>query len=98
MRTTLPPPDRRFRVQWKPNLIPPERRLVLTRVYWNRGTPGDGKGYSAKVSLSLCWSWRRPYVGLHVQRERYGWIAWLCLLPCVPLRVHLLRSYGGSLF
>jgi|SRR5947209_147364 len=97
MIQTLPRPDRRFAVQWRPNLIPPERRLVLTRIYWNRGTPGDGKGYSAKFTVSLCWQWRDLWVGLSLKPERAGWIAWLCLLPCLPIRFHLLRSYGGSL-
>ena len=92
----LPRPDRRFAIQKRPNLIPPERRLVLTRIYWNRGTPGDGKGYSTKVSLSLCFQWKMLWIGLSVEPELWGCIVHLCLLPCLPIRIHWKRSYGGS--
>jgi hypothetical protein len=92
---SLPKPDRRFGVQWRPNLIRREKRLVLTRIYWNRGTPGDGVGYSTKVSLSLCWAWYDLWVGLFIHRELHGAILYLCLLPCVPIRIHWQRAYGG---
>jgi hypothetical protein len=94
----LPRPHRKWQVQWKPNYIPPEKRLVLTRVYWNRGTPGDGRGCSYKVSVSLCWNWKYLWTGVLVKPESYGRIVWFCLLPCLPLRVHFMRSYGGSFF
>ena len=93
---TLPRPDRRFAVQCRPNWIGPEKRLVLTRLYWNRGTPGDGKGYSVKLSLSLCFAWYDLWVGAFLKTKgRDGFILFLCLLPCLPLRVHYQRSYGG---
>ncbi len=98
MKLTLPPPNRKFRLQWRPNFIGPERRLCLTRVYWNRGTPGDGKGYSTKISVSLCWRWRLFFVGAFFppQTSLDDTMLWLCLLPCLPIRIHLLRSWGGS--
>jgi hypothetical protein len=94
----VPRPGRRFALQWRPNWIRPERRLVLFRLYWERGTCGDGKGYSAKLSLSLCLSWRSLFVGLSLRPEWRGFLAWLCVVPCLPLRLHLVRSYGGRLF
>lgn len=93
----VPRHDRRFAIQWRPNLIRKERRLVLTRVYWNWGTPGDGKGVSCKVSVSLCWKWQDLWIGLCLKPELWGFIAYLCLLPCLPIRVHLKRAYGGRL-
>lgn len=96
MQATLPKPGRRFAMQWKPNLIKSERRLVLTRIYWNRGTPGDGKGYSTKFTVSLCFAWYDIWIGLFIKRELWGCIAYLCLLPCLPIRFHWKRSYGGS--
>lgn len=95
MQNTLPKPDRRFGIQWRPNFVRSERRLVLTRICWNRGTPGDGKGYSVKLTVSLCWAWYDLWVGLFVKRETFGFILFLCLLPCLPIRIHYQRSYGG---
>lgn len=88
---------RRFAIQWRPNFIRPERRLVLTRIYWNRRTPGIN-GYSACVSISLCWRWRSLYFGALIKPELWGFVVWFCVIPCFPIRIHLKRSYGGSYF
>lgn len=86
---------RRFAAQWRPNYIKEERRLVLTRLYWNRGNVGDGKGHSNKLSVSFCWSWRNWYVGLRVTPELWGYILWFNFL-CFSIRIHKKRSWGGS--
>lgn len=80
----------------RPVLIREERRMCLSRLYWKRGTVGDGKGYAAKVSISLQFQPRDAWVGLYLQPEYAGWIAYLCVLPFLPLRVHFKRSYGGA--
>jgi hypothetical protein len=79
-----------------PVLIPEERRLCFTRVYWKRGTVGDGCGYSAKCSISLKFAPCDAWIGLYVQPEYGGWIAYLCLLPFLPIRVHVKKSFGGT--
>jgi hypothetical protein len=88
-----------MRIQWKPNCLPRERRICLMRLRWERGTVGDGKGYSVKLSISIGWKFQDMWVGLFWRRHdcnpSHGWIAWLCLLPCLPIRVSCQRSYGG---
>jgi hypothetical protein len=74
-----------IRVQWLPNLIREERRICLTRVRWEHGTPGDGVGHSNKVSVSLCASFR-----FGIER---GYERWIYRIG--PLRIHWLRAWGG---
>lgn len=95
--STIPRPDRRFRVQRWPNLIREERRLCLTRICWNVGTPGDGKGYSCKLSFSLAWDWKDIVLGARVFPELWGFILRVYFLPCLALRIHFKRAYGGRL-
>jgi len=84
-----------MRVQWQPNVIGRERRICLTRLRWEHGAVGDGAGYSVKVSASLCLEPHDMWIGLFWRRGWQEWTAWLCLVPCFPLRVHYQRSYGG---
>lgn len=84
------------RVQWKPNLVRYEKRICLTRIRWERGAVGvAGGGYSAKLSVSLCWVPQDLWVGAFWRKGDGGWSLWLCVLPCLPLRVKLVKSYGG---
>ena len=92
---SLPRPDRRFGMKLCGNVIRDQKRLVLLRAFWNRGTPGDGEGYGATLSVSICWAWYDLCVGLFVRPELDAWIAYLCVLPCLPIRIHYKRSYGG---
>ena len=91
--------SRRFRLQLMPNLIRPERRLVLTRIYWNTGAwrPNGSTFCSHKLSISVCWKWQDLWVGLFIKPELWGFILYLCLIPCLPIRIHFKRSYGCSL-
>ena len=57
----------------------------LCRVMWERGTVGDGKGYSVKLSIALgpkiiSWRW---WDGREIEATVLG------------LRLHYQRSYGG---
>lgn len=83
------------RIQLMPNYIRQERRICLTRIRWDRGVVGDGMGYSSKLSVSLCWKWQGLWIGLFIKSRVYGWYAWVCLLPCLPIRFSYQRSYGG---
>ncbi len=56
----------------------------LFRVMWERGTVGDGRGYSNMVSVALdprLFVWNRCYG---------SWLLVLC-----GLRLHRKRSFGG---
>lgn len=61
-----------------------QRHFRIGRFIWDRGTVGDGDGYSVKLALGL---WPRFF---HIQRGRYDRL--ICILG---LRVHYSRSYGG---
>ena len=61
-----------------------EKLLRLGRIVWANGRPGDGKGYTAKLSLALMPSVIGWCHGCH------EWSA--TLLGC---RIHYQRSYGG---
>ena len=61
-----------------------ERKLRVLRLMWTRGTVGDGRGYSAKLSLAL-----RPAL-FAVRRE------WQSLaVTLFGVQVHYQRAYGG---
>lgn len=60
------------------------RTLRLCRVMWERGTVGDGQGYSSKLSFALT-----PKL-FRWEREWAGWI-----VTILGIRIHHKRSYGG---
>lgn len=72
------------RFKWVIRYDPGNRLLRIGRVMWERGTVGDGQGYSVKLSLGL-----RPTL-FRWRREGDGW-----LLTVLGVRPHLRRSYGG---
>lgn len=79
---TLPPVRQRPRLKW---VFTWDGRLArLLRITWNRGTPGDGVGYSCKLTLAL----RPSFYSWH--REGDGW-----LLTIAGFRLHYRRSWGG---
>lgn len=74
-----------LRVKWVGRYDPSARMVRLGRIMWERGTIGDGEGYSAKLSLAL-----RPVL--------FGWSRtaypeWM--LTVAGLRIHYQRAYGG---
>lgn len=71
------------------------KRFFTWRCCWNRGKVGDGKGYSNEVSVAFGFEPRDIWVGLYWTTEHGGWIVYLCLIPCFPLRLHRKWSYGG---
>lgn len=78
----------RWFVKWVGTVSKPERKVRLIRIVWSRkGGPGDGTGWSSKLSVNL-----RPRfvacsrdshnlyvtllgVQLHYQRHWGGWIS-----------------------
>ncbi len=57
-----------------------QKHMRLFRLMWERGTVGDGKGYSAKLAVGLL-----PKL-FHYDDGR---------LTIFGLRIHYARSYGG---
>lgn len=86
-----------LRIKWKPNFFPSERRIVLTRIRWENGPVGVPNGGSSnKLSVSLCFVPQDLWIGAFWKRESdASCILWICLLPCLPIRIHLVRSWGG---
>ncbi len=63
---------------------------------WNRGTVGDGSGgYSRRVSLRLLFEPRDLWIGVYWEGSKNDYRVFVCLLPCLPIRVHVQRSFGG---
>jgi hypothetical protein len=56
----------------------------LFRVMWDRGTVGDGKGYSNQFSVALRPAWFRWH------RETDHWF-----VTVLGVRFHYARSWGG---
>ena len=73
-----------------------KRLLYLAEGVKNHGTVGDGKGFSRRWSLRLLWEPRDAWVGVYwTKGQIHEWFFYVCLLPCLPLRFHYMRSYGG---
>lgn len=65
---------------------PRQHKLRLFRLLWTRGTVGDGRGYSAKLSVSFvayAFGWTREY---------FGW-----RVTVMGLQFHHLRAFGGTI-
>ncbi len=73
-----------FRFRWINRYDDCQRMQRLARVVWQRGTVGDGAGYSVKLSVGL-----RPCLW-RFQRELCGLV-----VTVAGVRVHYVRSYGG---
>lgn len=70
--------------------------LFTRRLYWNRGIVGDGNGHSNKLSIKLLWDPRDLWLGVYwTKPSAYALAVYVCLLPCLPIRIHHLRAYGG---
>lgn len=84
---------RRSRLRWKrPHLH--EKRLSLGRFRWE--TYPGGRECSHEVSLRLYLELRDLWVGLYWEHNEFErWCFYLCLIPCLPLRIKFLRSWGG---
>lgn len=67
---------------WDPRL----RRVRLFRFLWTHGVVGDGRGYSAMLSITL-----QPRLFVF-EREYFGWA-----LTVLGLRLHHLKAFGGHI-
>lgn len=74
-----------LKFKWMRRYSPQEKVLRLARIMWQRGRVGDGKGYSAKFTISLC----RRLLSFEPNRGS-GWY-----LIAFGLRIHFQKSWGG---
>ncbi len=72
------------------------KELITARHTWDRGTVGDGTGYSSKLSIKLLWEPRDLWLGVYWTRDSDSATVYICLLPCLPIRIKRVRSYGGK--
>lgn len=91
-----------MRIQWIPNLVRSERRICLTRLVWEMGKVGDGKGTSNKVSFSLAFKPKYFCVGIVAATRQEAWsqfqkAIYIVFLPCIALRINITRAWGGYL-
>lgn len=87
-----------FRCRWIGRYSKYEKLLRLVRFLWCRGQgPGiGGRGnYSAKLSVAIELKLADFWVGAFWKTKRDESWLWICVIPCVPLRIHYQRSYGG---
>lgn len=87
-----------FRCRWIGRYSKSEKLLRLIRCVWCRGKgPGiGGRGnYSAKLSIAIEFKLADFWVGAFWKTKRDESWLWICVIPCVPLRVHYQRSHGG---
>ncbi len=67
------------------------RRLYLFRAEWFR------RRVLHRLSAALVWEPRDLWCGIYWTPGGYGhWFLYLCLLPCVPLRLHYHADYGAG--
>lgn len=76
---------------WKLKVIrrwsPSERIYRLLRIIWQRGTVGDGKGYSAMFTVSFC---KKLF---SIQRDQSSGLGFYFIL--LGLRIHFQKAMGG---
>lgn len=75
-----------MRVKWVFRRDTTQGFYRVLRVLWSRGNPGDGVGYSAKLSVAL-----HPRLWSAPKRDtRMDW-----RVTFLGVRLHYCRSYGG---
>ena len=73
--------------------------LQLFRLYFERGRVGQG-GTDNKISAKIVWEPRDLWLGIYWDTSRLGNVLesvkiYLCVVPCLPLRLHWKRAWGG---
>lgn len=86
------------RLHWLGTWSRVEKRLRLWKYSFVRGLgPGYGapENYSGALSVGLEWKLPDLWIGAFWKGDRDEWFLWICLLPCLPIRFHYRRAYGG---
>jgi hypothetical protein len=70
--------------------------LHIARFTWRTGCHGLGDVLSRKLSIKLQIVPRDLWVGLYWKKDGHqSWTWFVCLLPCLPIRIKLKSSSGG---
>ena len=85
---------RSFRVHG-PIMQTGQSRLCLTRLIRNYPASQPGEVRGRKLSISICFKPQDLWIGAFWKREHFDLFIWICLIPCVPIRLHFQRTYGG---
>src|SRR4051794_10057978 len=77
-----------------------QKRICFSRIRWESGVPGDGVGHSNKLSISVCWKPQDLWVGAYFEGPKHQsssdrFTLYVCIIPCLPIRIKHVRSYGG---
>lgn len=68
-------------------------RFVLARWEWMRQKEPPLR----EVSVSLVWEPRDLWIGAYIAPPEFGHlILFICLIPCIALRLHFKRHWGAS--
>lgn len=86
------------KLKWRGTWSRREKRLRLFIFSWLRGLgPGWGtpNNYNAALSVGVEWKVEDLWLGVFWKGTRDERWIWLCVIPCVPIRFHYRRAYGG---
>ena len=72
------------------------RRLYWLRMERMRGPSNGGRTPLHSFSACTIWEPRDLWIGLYWVKESEGLILFLCLLPCLPLRLHFKKKFGAG--
>lgn len=92
MTKAVPMPLNNFRWHHGPRRY--KREFQLCRFYYERGKVVAG-GCDNGISLKVIWEPRDLWVGLYWDVTSDSLKFFLCIIPCLPIRIHFKRTWGG---
>jgi hypothetical protein len=77
------------------------KRVRLFRIMWERNAADIGKpcideAYSAALSFAIDVVPGDLWIGVFWKRQMYETFIYVCFVPCLPIRIHFQRSWGGK--
>lgn len=80
---------------WSMLFCPDKSVMCSRRVYWFRLEKMVRAQYLFSMSACTLWEPRDLWVGAYWDTSEYkSLILFICLIPCLPLRLHFKKSYG----
>jgi hypothetical protein len=73
------------------------RQLACVRFSWGSVYVQKKLSSSKEISIKLLWEPRDLWIGLFwAKSDLYHRMWYICFIPCLPIRIHFKRSYGGN--